>query len=104
MEVALGEHRLVITDRLWQPMALLLPGKAADRGVTARDNRLFLEAVLTEGAHRRPLARSGGWFRPMEPPVPPLSTVGNQSRDRLTRKVVARVAPWIRGPTLLASR
>ena len=24
----MGEHRFVITDRLWQPIAPLLPGKA----------------------------------------------------------------------------
>ena len=41
-----SEHRFVITDRLWQRIAPLLPGKATDRGVTAGDNRLFLEAVL----------------------------------------------------------
>ena len=74
----MSEHCLVITDRFWQPMAPPFPGKATDREVTARDNRLFLEAVLTEGAHRRPLARSAGWLRPMEPPVPPLSTLGSQ--------------------------
>jgi hypothetical protein len=27
----------------------LLPGKASDRGVTARDNRLFVEAVNRPG-------------------------------------------------------
>ena len=42
----MSEHRFVITDRLWQRIAPLLPGKATDRGVTAGDNRLFLEAVL----------------------------------------------------------
>ena len=42
----MSEHRLVITDRLWRRIAPLLPGKATDRGVTARDNRLFLEAVF----------------------------------------------------------
>ena len=31
----------MIPDRLWRPIAPLLPGKATDRGVTARDNRLF---------------------------------------------------------------
>ena len=36
----------VLTDDHWQLIAPLLPGKAGDRGVTARDNRLFLEAVL----------------------------------------------------------
>ncbi|MCY3536394.1 MAG: transposase [Synechococcus sp. SB0662_bin_45] len=47
----MSRQRFVITDRLWQRSAPLLPGKAMDRGVTARGNRLFLEAVLTEGGH-----------------------------------------------------
>lgn len=38
--------RLVITDELWAKISPHLPGKATDCGVTAADNRLFLEAVL----------------------------------------------------------
>jgi len=38
--------RFVVNDETWAKVAALLPGKASDRGVTARDNRLFLEAVL----------------------------------------------------------
>ena len=36
MEVVMSEHRFVITDQLWQSIALLLPGKATDRGATPR--------------------------------------------------------------------
>ena len=39
-------ERFVITDRVWERVAPLLPGKATDCGVTAADNRLFLEAVM----------------------------------------------------------
>lgn len=39
-------ERFVISDRSWAIMEPLLPGSARDRGRTARDNRLFLEAVL----------------------------------------------------------
>lgn len=39
-------ERFVLTDDQWRLIAPLLPGKASDRGVTAKDNRLFLEAVL----------------------------------------------------------
>jgi len=39
-------ERFVLSDAQWQIIAPLLPGKASDCGVTARDNRLFLEAVL----------------------------------------------------------
>ena len=38
--------RLVITDELWAKISPHLPGKATDCGVTAADNRLFIEAVL----------------------------------------------------------
>ena len=39
-------ERFVITDRSWALIGPLLPGTDRDRGVTAKDNRLFLEAVL----------------------------------------------------------
>ena len=38
--------RFGISALVWARIARLLPGKASDRGVTARDNRLFVEAVL----------------------------------------------------------
>jgi transposase len=39
-------HRHAISDDNWQRVKDLLPGKATDPGVTARDNRLFIDAVL----------------------------------------------------------
>ena len=39
-------ERFLLSDFQWERIAPLLPGKSSDRGVTARDNRLFLEAVL----------------------------------------------------------
>ena len=38
--------RKMISDKQWRRIHLLLPGKVTDSGVTAKDNRLFLEAVL----------------------------------------------------------
>ena len=38
--------RFVVGDAVWEKVASLLPGKASDSGVIAKDNRLFLEAVL----------------------------------------------------------
>jgi transposase len=38
--------RFVVSDGAWAAVAPLLPGKASDPGVTAKDNRLFVEAVL----------------------------------------------------------
>ena len=49
-------HRFVISHQLWQLIAPLSSGKATDRGATAGDNRLFLEARLLESGHRCPLA------------------------------------------------
>jgi transposase len=42
----MNSERFVIGDAMWERIAPQLPGKASDRGVTAGDNRLFLEAVL----------------------------------------------------------
>ena len=39
-------HRHEVTDRQWALIAPLLSGKATDCGVTARDNRLFFNAVV----------------------------------------------------------
>src|SRR3954464_8104248 len=42
----LEKARFVVGDAAWEKGAPPLPGKASDPGATARDNRLFLEAVL----------------------------------------------------------
>jgi len=42
----MNEDRLVLSDGVWDMIAPFLPGKRGDRGVTASDNRRFLEAVL----------------------------------------------------------
>jgi putative transposase len=44
----------------WERIEHLLPGKASDRGVTAKDNRLFMEAVLW-------IARTGSPWRDLPP-------------------------------------
>ncbi|MPZ41757.1 MAG: IS5 family transposase [Rhizobiales bacterium] len=38
--------RLMLSDRQWQRIAPLLPGKKGDAGRSGEDNRLFVEAVL----------------------------------------------------------
>ena len=54
-----------ISDEQFARIEHLLPGKATDRGVTARDNRLFIDAVLwidRNGAPWRALpAHFGHW-------------------------------------------
>jgi transposase len=42
----MDQGRFGLRDAVWEKIAPLLPGKASDSGVTAKDNRLFLEAVL----------------------------------------------------------
>jgi hypothetical protein len=37
--------RTLLRDDQWERIKDILPGKATDGGVTAKDNRLFLEAV-----------------------------------------------------------
>ena len=41
----MDRDRFVVGDAVWERVAPLLPGKASDSGVTAKDNRLLLEAV-----------------------------------------------------------
>jgi hypothetical protein len=36
----------ILNNKKWQQIETLLSGKTTDRGVTARDNRTFVEAVL----------------------------------------------------------
>jgi hypothetical protein len=39
-------RRYALRDDQWERTKELLPGKDGDVGVTAKDNRLFVEAVL----------------------------------------------------------
>jgi transposase len=52
--------RKLLRDDQWARIAPQVPGKAGDRGVTARDNRLFVEAVLW-------VARTGAPWRDLPP-------------------------------------
>lgn len=42
----MNEQRFVVTDRVWQRPEPHLPEKVSDTGATAKNNRLFLGAVL----------------------------------------------------------
>jgi transposase len=46
-------RRYEISEKVWQRLAPLLPGKASDRGRTATDTRLFLHACVS--------VRLAGW-------------------------------------------
>ena len=51
----MNEQRFVVSDVMWQRLEPHLPGKVSFAGATAKDNRLFLEAVFwrvrTESAY-----------------------------------------------------
>jgi len=42
----MDEQRFVVSDEVWSRLEPHLPGRKGDSGATAKDNRLFLEAVL----------------------------------------------------------
>lgn len=48
--------RRTLTDVQWERLALLVPGKVGDGGMTGKDNRLFVDAVLW-------MARTGAPWR-----------------------------------------
>jgi transposase len=52
--------RKMLRNDQWERIEDLLPGKASDPGVTAKDNRLFVEAVLW-------IARTGSPWRDLPP-------------------------------------
>jgi len=52
--------RRTLTDAQWARIEDLLPGKAGDRGRTATDNRLFIDAILW-------LARTAAPWRDLPP-------------------------------------
>jgi transposase len=52
--------RKMLRNDQWERIEHVLPGKASDRGVTAKDNRLFVEAVLW-------IARTGSPWRDLPP-------------------------------------
>lgn len=65
MNTNTSHARDLLSDSQWARIAHLLPGKAADRGRTAADNRSFVEAILwmmRAGAPWRDLPeRFGNW-------------------------------------------
>ena len=52
--------RKLLRDDQWDRIKDLLPGKVSDAGVTGKDNRLFVEAVLW-------IARTGSPWRDLDP-------------------------------------
>ena len=49
--------RYALKDEQWEQIKDLLPGRMGTVGVTAKDNRLFVEAVLYRYRSGHPVAR-----------------------------------------------
>jgi transposase len=76
--------RHALRDENWQRLKDLLPGKAGDPGVTAKDNRLFLDAALW-------IAKTGAGWRDLPERFGPWNSVwkrfNNWSRKGRWQKV-----------------
>ncbi len=83
-------ERFVITDRSWALIESLLPGTVRDRGVTAKDNRLFLEAVLWK-------VRVGGPWRDLPPGFGEWNSIFRRFRRWAQRGVFQRIFEAISG-------
>ena len=82
--------RTVLDDTQWERIAPLLPGKKGDRGRTAQDNRLFLEAVLW-------LVRSGAPWRDLPPEFGKWASVWKRFRRWAQKGVFERVFETLSG-------
>ena len=83
-------ERFVISDRSWQLLEPLLPGSSRSRGVTAKDNRLFLEAVLWK-------VRVGGPWRDLPPGFGAWNSVFRRFRRWAEADVFQRIFDAISG-------
>jgi transposase len=82
--------RLNRRDDQWERLAHLLPGKPGDRGRTAADNRLFVEAVLW-------MARSGAPWRDLPETFGPWNSVYKRFARWQERGVWQRVFDALAG-------
>jgi transposase len=82
--------RLNLRDDQWERIAHLLPGKPGDRGRTAADNRLFVEAVLW-------MARSGAPWRDLPETFGPWNSVYKRFARWQERGVRQRVFDALAG-------
>ena len=70
----MAKRRYALRDDQWERIKGLLPGRANTVGVTAKDNRLFIEAVLYRyraGIAWRDLPERFGDFRAIHTRPPP---------------------------------
>ena len=78
------EERFVISDLSWAAIEPLVPGTVRDRGVTAKNTRLFLEAVLWR-------VRVGGPWRDLPPGFGAWNSIFRRFRRWAQRGVFQRI-------------
>jgi transposase len=83
-------ERFVISDRAWALIEPLVPGTVRDPGVTAKDTRLFLEAVLWR-------VRVGGPWRDLPPGFGAWNSVFRRFRRWAQRGVFQRIFEAVSG-------
>ena len=84
------KERFVISDRSWALIEPLVPGTTRDRGVTAKDTRLFLEAVLWR-------VRVGSPWRDLPPGFGEWNSVFRRFRRWAQRGVFQRIFEAVSG-------
>jgi putative transposase len=80
-------------DEDWDRIPDLLPGKAGDPGVTAKDNRLFVNAVLG-------IARTGAPWRDLPERFGPWGSVHKRYERWVQKGAWRRVFEALRDPDL----
>ena len=83
-------ERFVISDRSWALIEPLVPGTHRTRGVTAKDTRLFLEAVLWK-------VRVGAPWRDLPPAFGPWNSVFRRFRRWAQAHVFERIFEAVSG-------
>jgi len=86
-------RRHEITDDRWERIKDLLPGQAGDPGVTAKDNRLFINAVLW-------IAKTGAPWRDLPERFGPWGSVWKRFDRWGAKGVWKRIFEELQGPDL----
>src|SRR5688572_20657314 len=86
-------RRYEINDQAWARVCELLPGKSTDVGRSAKDNRLFLNAVLW-------IARSGAPWRDLPERYGPWNSVYRRFRRWAVKGVWQRIFQALQEPDL----
>jgi len=84
------KERFVISDRSWAIIEPLVPGTVRDSGVTAKNTRLFLEAVLWR-------VRVGGPWRDLPPGFGQWNSIFRRFRRWAQRGVFQRIFEAVSG-------